>query len=655
VVDLAGIKNAVKTKLEEDMAIKVVETEGETLDDALAEACSLLELPIHRIGYEIVLKKTSFLGVGENLCKIRAYRNIIANKTVLEEDLQEDDYELEEVDTVVDKDGDVFLQRRYNGVFIKVTPATGTGVRASVSNAESVLTKYHIKDYDIQAVSQAVRAAAGEYVRVADYENVAVNDTIVNVDVSDQEMMAYITVMPPRNGGIDFTYENYLETLGYSKVTFGINESYLKDFADNPVYRHKVCVANGKQPVDGVDSYLEYYFETDMSSIRLKETNDGSIDFKELNLIQNVTKGERLAKKNDAEPGENGTTVTGKILSAKDGRDIAVTTGKNVIFADDGHTILADINGQVVLANGKISVEEVYVVSGNVNLKTGNIIFLGNVVIAGSVEEGFYVKASGNIEVSGTVDKASLTADGNIVVSHGITGKAGIAVRAGGNIVAKFIENAVASAGSMIMVSDSIVNSHATAARKILCQGRRATIVGGIVSAGELISAKTIGSPSGNTQTICAVGYDPETKDALDKSIESKNKLQAEFDDVQLNIQTLNTLKQEITTLPPDKEEYLFELTEKRKELSEKVKASIKEVKDLQEQLKNLTRVGRVTVSTKIYPGVVIHIQDREETVRKEFKSVTFNLEDNVVLVTKYSASDEKILNEIEQNKEKDF
>jgi uncharacterized protein (DUF342 family) len=49
--------------------------------------------------------------------------------------------------------------------------------------------------------------------------------------------------------------------------------------------------------------------------------------------------------------------------------------------ADDQLTIIADMKWSVVISGGKINVEPVYTVQGDVNLRTGNIIFLGTVII----------------------------------------------------------------------------------------------------------------------------------------------------------------------------------------------------------------------------------------------------------------------------------
>ena len=86
----------------------------------------------------------------------------------------------------------------------------------------------------------------------------------------------------------------------------------------------------------------------------------------------------RLKRVNPAEP------LPVKLLPAKPGNDVDFNLGKNVKLSDDGTTAIAEINGQVMLASGrrKISVEPVYLVNGDVNLKSGgNIIFLGSVMV----------------------------------------------------------------------------------------------------------------------------------------------------------------------------------------------------------------------------------------------------------------------------------
>ncbi|MDR2510327.1 MAG: FapA family protein [Spirochaetaceae bacterium] len=636
-IDFAALQQAVKEKLDEDRAIQLVEAEGANLEFAIAEASTLLGVPIRNLEYEIVIQKQSFFGIGENVCKIRAFERPELKKVRMELELEAEDLEeFGELELLDDRDGDVFVQRRHDGVYVKVTAPLGEGKKATIADIQDVLKRYVIVNYKDELIKQAIKAAKGQYVRIADYQNNLANDTSFSVDITEDEMRAFISVNPPGPGGVDLTFEEYMAGIKQRGVIDCISEEFLRDFADRPIYKQRICVATGRKAIDGIDSYLEYYFETDQSKIRIvADEKTGQVNLKELNLIQNVSKDEKLAKKNEADPGVNGCTVTGKMLIARSGKDVAVQLGKNVHFAEDGQTILADINGQVVFSNGKINVEMVYVVDGSVNLKTGNIKFLGNVVITGSVEEGFSVKAAGNIEVHGTVNKAHLTADGEIIINAGITGKDGVNVHAGGNIWAKFIENANVDCEDSVIVTDGIINSKIFASKKIICQGKRASIMGGTLRAGEEINAKQIGSPGGHTETVCEVGYDPKMKTRLDVLVEKKNAALAELDDCQLNLQTLANIKKQRGNLPEEKEIYHAELVERRDKATKTIEDAGNEINQINEAMQSIRMQGRVS-ATKIFPGVVIAIRDQRETTRTEFKATSFVLENNIIRASPY-------------------
>jgi uncharacterized protein (DUF342 family) len=428
-----------------------------------------------------------------------------------------------------------------------------------------------------------------------------------------------------------------------NRVVYGVNEEFLQEFADNPTYNERVVVAEGTKPVNGRDAYIQYNFETDQSKVRLREGSNGKVDFKDLNIIQNVVENQPLAKKIDPERGVAGRTVTGQVIPAKDGRDIPLPIGKNVHVGDDGAIIIADINGQVILAASKINVEPVYTVNGDVNLKTGNIIFLGTVIITGNVEDGFSVKAAGNIEVDGTVEKAELDAEGDIIVHQGITGKNSGLIRAGRSLWARFIENAIIETGNMVVVSDGIINSQVSAFKRIICQGKRAHIVGGRLRASEEINAKILGSPTSGTETICEVGLDPKSKEQFEVLKEHKADSEKQLDEIQRNLQTLINIKRQRKSLPEEKEAYMSELMDKRQGLITDLQKINEDMARLQEFLNSLKTRGRVSASAKVYPGVKILIRDAINDVRTEYRAVTFILENNLIRVTRYEEPDEDI------------
>jgi uncharacterized protein (DUF342 family) len=635
-VDFAVLQAAVKECLEIDSAVKSVETEGPTLEAAISEAATLLAVPLRHIEYEVLEKQTSFFGIGKDSCKIRANRrNDIKIKNEFEEAEIAEEAEIQEF-VENDVDGEVFVQCRRDGVYMKVSPAEGEGADPDRNMAVRALTSRGVTDFDNSIVNRLLKHPGGDYVRVADFQHMAASDAVVAVEITDDENSAFIRVKEPGFGGRDLTYEDYVKILNNNGVVAGINEDFLRKFADKPVYREKVCVATAKKPVDGANSYLEYFFETEPGRVKLSETAGGKVNFKELNIIQNVLKDERLAKLHPAEKGEAGFTVKGMPLPAHDGKDVPVTLGKNAHFSPDGLTVLADIDGQVVIINGKINVEAVYTVKGSVETKTGNIIFLGNVIVNGNVSEGFSVKAAGNIEVHGLVDKASLTAEGDIIVRQGINGKKGVSINAGRSIWAKFIENAEVKAGDMIVVSDGILNSNIAADKRIICQGKRAAIIGGRLRAVEEICAKSFGSPSGNTETICEVGLDPNKKAHLDDLIVKRDSLTADFENININLQTLANIKRQRRSLPEDKEQFFTELTEKSKIIGDEIEKIKSEIEELSRFLQNLPALGRVSASAQFYPGVVIKIRDFKYKVSALYNASTFILENGIIRAVSY-------------------
>ncbi|GHU39992.1 polymerase [Spirochaetia bacterium] len=637
-VDFARLQAAVKELLEEDLAIQSIEAEGSTLEAAVSEAATLLAVPVRYLEYEILENQSSFLGLGKDFCKIRAYENPLHKKKKSKEKFAEEELGegSEEVEIIQDRDGGVFVQIRNDGVYLKAVPPLGKGRKASNEDAYFLLAHRNVSDYDKKSVDEIVRKPRSKYIQIGVCKHITINDSIVDVEIADQEMSAYIKVSKPGPGGIDLTCEEYVKILNNNGVTYGISEEKLNNFADSPIYNEKICVAEGKNPVDGDNSFIEYLFETDQNKVRIKESTDGKVDFKELNIIQNVFEGEKLAVIHPAQLGELGFTVTGRSIATRDGKDFPVALGKNVHLTDDGLTIIADINGQVVMANAKINVESVYTIDGAVNLKTGNIIFLGNVVVTGNVEEGFSVKASGNIEVHGTVDKASLDSEGDIIVRQGITGKEGTLVSAGRSVWAKFIENSKVRTGDMVIVSDGIINSYVDAGKRILLQGKRAAVIGGRLRAAEEISAKSLGSLNGNTETVCEVGYDPKSKSELESLFANRTALSAALEDVNINFQTLSNIKLQRKTLPEEKEKYLEELIEKKAAMTKELAELNDKISKLSAFISELANIGRISASAKVHPGVIIVIRDVREAVRNDYKAVTFVLEDGIVKAEKY-------------------
>lgn len=640
-VGMDELKTYMQSQLQEDSKRSFVTVTGATLEDALQSASIELSLPLKKVEYEVLEKGSpGIAGFRRKNFVVMAYPAGGQSGEFGDADFDMDmGFPDDSAETA--RDGEAHVRLQPEGVFLRVTPPVAGGARVTEDETMRRIRERSDARIDAAQVAQIVKRADSEFVKVGELEYDPSNDAMLQVTVSDGEMKAYLTATPPGIGGADPDYQSVVDLLQSNDVVHGINEAVVQAFVDNPSYREPMLVAEGTKPVDGTDAKIVMNFETDSRNFKLKET-DGRVDFKELNLVQNVVEGQVLARKVPADEGTEGSTVTGKLLPAKPGSDARIDIGKNVRLSEDGRTAYAEINGQVVMTGSKINVEPVYVVNGDVSLKTGNVMFLGTVLVKGSVEDGFDVKASGNIEVIGSVGKCNLDAEGDIIVHQGVNGKSSALVRAGGSIWSKFIENATAEAGDRVVVSDGIINAHVTAQRKVICRGKRASIVGGVVRAAEEIDAKALGSVSGN-ETILEVGVDPKSKERLSELEEEKAALAKQLEEVVLNMQTIEKLHKARKKLSQDKIKVYNEQKQKRVAITADLRKVQREIDEIQGYLSELKTSGRISASATVFSGVKINVRDASLSVKNEFKAVTFIWEAGVVKVTKYEESDEDI------------
>lgn len=647
-IGLDAVRELMRRYLDEDGDKKTIIAEGLSLEEALNSAAVQLDSSVGRLEYNILEKgQSGILGLGRKAWKISAYETSGKQKVEL---LQEDSFHTEidlqiETHTVKkDVDGQCYVRLAIDGALLKVTAPEGKGKKAAEKRAVEKLHARAIRDFDERLVSDTVREASGEWVIVGSFISNPSADALLAVDVGSQEMDAKVVLTPPQAGGCDLSKDVILAYLRNNRVVFGVLDDVLQSLEDSPKYKEPVMVAQGQKPYNGEDAKIKFLFETDRSKINLEEKN-GRVDYKELNLVQNVVEGQVLARKIEAEQGVAGRTVTGKLLPSKNGKDIPLPLGKNVHASEDGLSVIADVNGEAIYLNNKINVETVYTINGNIDLKTGNQFFLGTIIIVGNVEDGFSVKATGNIEVRGNVGRAELSAEGDIIVHQGITGKGSGTATAGKSVWAKFIENANIVAGENVIVSASIINSDIIAEKRIVCTGQKqAAIIGGRYMACEEINAKTVGSPTGGAETILEVGSDPKSKIKLDE-LEAKQKvLLRRMEELDKNIYTMNETKRQRKGLPEDKQALLNELVQNRNEMKEELSGLKSESESIHAYLNNLKTHGKVSVSGRIYPGTEIVIRDIREKIKNEYKALTFYLENAMIKTTRYEEFDPDIL-----------
>ncbi|MEI8094034.1 MAG: FapA family protein [Spirochaetales bacterium] len=640
-VTLEQLKEFMRQKAEDDRNIRSVSVSAASLEDALASAALELAVPVKRVEFDIVQKGApGVLGVGRKTWTILAYE--AAKKGKLKGDTDESylpDLDGMEGTAVQIEPGRAFVRMWPEGVFLKVTAPLGSGEPVSEEMALQELHSHGVKEINRQVVRGAVKLQTGTYGKVSDYAHNPMNDTVVNIDLQDGDMQATVTLGPRGPGGADMSVEELEANLKNQGVVYGMLDAEMEALVDSPVYNQKIVVAVGTRAVNGNDARITYFFDTQMK-VRPKEI-DGRVDFKELNAIRNVLKGEELAKKDPAQKGVPGRTVTGRALPAKDGRDVVFELGNNVGLSKDGLRVVSGADGQVMVLQGKITVETVMIIPGDVDNSVGNINFLGSILVKGSVADGFTVKAVGNIEVLGNVGKSVLETHADIIVHQGINGGGEGRVDAGQNIYSKFIQNATAEAGMFVIVSDGILHSRVIAGQKILCKGKRAKIVGGYLRATEEINASSLGA-IGSGETVLEVGIDPSVKEEMEKLNEQTEEANKAYSQVNLNLQSLLKQERVIKILPPDKLAMKKDLTAKAAQLRAQLSKVSQQLEKRRQEVEELATQGKICSSGLVYPGARVIIRDVELEIIREYNSVTFVRDGNLIRTVKYEEIEEE-------------
>lgn len=339
--------------------------------------------------------------------------------------------------------------------------------------------------------------------------------------VEDDEMTAWLYLMPPAEGQ---TYskrelESYLEQQGVVK---GYHSSNLSAMVKKKVYEREILVAKGQESVPGSDGYFEYLFSPE-EHVGPTIREDGTVDYSSMSALQNVHKGDKVAIYHYAVPGVDGYTVRDNVLKAAAARDLPPMRGKGI--TRENGVYYAQNDGKIEVKDGKIDIQNVHEIMGDVDAIIGKIEFFGDVIINGNVEGGVTIRAGRNIEIHGTTGGASLFAGGDVLLSRGIQGGGKISAR--GNVFAEFIENTTVEAGGIVQ-SNVILNSKVSAKDKVITNGKKGAIIGGQVHALKSIEAMTAGNDV-EVKTILHCGYQPESFDLLlenrRKEAEIKEKL----------------------------------------------------------------------------------------------------------------------------------
>ncbi len=326
--------------------------------------------------------------------------------------------------------------------------------------------------------------------------------------VADDEMTAWFVQFPqlsPVKNPFIMDLSVLLQHAGLARGTEG---KCVEDLCLQLKKKHEpgwYIAAQGQEPVPGEDGALLFEGTDPPSALR----DDGSIDYKILNLVKTVEADSHFATLSLPTAGVSGYTLLDEELPAESGKPLKVAAKGNIRIEECEHGEVryhSETEGVINYQNGTLEIDPLYQVKGNVDFSTGNIDVDCCLNVGGNVCSNFTVKSTKDVIVNGTLEPGSkLIVEGDLQVKGGIIGE-NTEVMVLGNLQAEYIQDAKIVVKGQILINQyafsAIIRSVGSIQVGPGTGERGGSLVGGTICSSVRIEAKTTGSPSNVLTTV---------------------------------------------------------------------------------------------------------------------------------------------------------
>jgi uncharacterized protein len=436
----------------------------------------------------------------------------------------------------------------------------------------------------------------------------------VKVEVDADGLRAYLRPIDPSRDGLP-EGEDLRSMLAEAGVVRGImSGSEIRPVPENG----RVLVAVGRAPVRGTDGWVEFPMMSRGGATGSVER----VNMRDGDFLKRVTKGDVVAVIHQPAAGEAGETVRGEVIPADEGAPARVEAGKNVAASPtEPGQLVAAADGHLAFGpDGRIEVQTVVTIRGNLDLTVGNIDFCGSIIVLGDILSEFTVKVGGSLDVHGNVEDSLIKAGGDVTVRNGFYGHGKGTIEAGGDVHVHHILNQSILSEKDVYIETEAVNATVRAGGRIIAP--RAVIAGGNMDALREIIAGVLGSADGGQAKLRAGkrGRILERLGQIDRDLKHGEKQLA---DVKATVYRFVKMKVDGVGLTAEQEQVLGKLQEAQKVLPVRLEALQAERVQLQTELQKKAE-ARIEVHDTVHENVLIDINNVRKVIDSAIQGVVF-------------------------------
>ncbi|MFZ1520056.1 MAG: FapA family protein [Ignavibacteriaceae bacterium] len=453
----------------------------------------------------------------------------------------------------------------------------------------------------------------------------SVNNVIggrVQVEVLDQKMKATVCIKAPtKDEEPELVLQDVLVSLKLAGVKFGINEKIIDKYLNEKKWDQLFVAAEGVYPTVGNDAIFGYNFST-TKSLKPQITDNGHIDYKEINVICSANKDDLLVKKIAATQGTSGTDVFGNELPGKLGKDFVITAGSGTYKDPKDASIIKAASDGIIIYNEKsliVEVQKLYAIPGCVDFSTGNVHVKSSVDVGGDVKTGFSITTPYDINVKGRIEHATIECEGNLNVKGGIVGDGKQVIKVGGDIHTGYIRDQQIICKGGVYAATEISGSTIESGDEVTLVKPDGRIVGGKIVA----SSKIVAGGAGNkydVPTILEVGVNFEHRDRYLKKFEQINESHKQAETIKKKIELMDS------TLPdPGMNAAYKAVKDQHKAAIEHWERMCADLKEIEKDYFNVDNPVVMILKTA-FNGVTIKIRHAVYEVKQDMTHVMFRL-----------------------------
>ena len=240
---------------------------------------------------------------------------------------------LDEKDTAIAVSTDASAPPKPDQPLVKLSKMLGCPVPNSADSffPNGLITK---EDTAFWAALNRKAESLLQLIDSSDPENPLSANTQLEVHITYDWSAAFGLLIPPAGKGQALSVEALIAQAEEAGIKYGLDTHTLSNMIENEAWFQVFPLAAGKPVKNGADGRIEELYPRE-KRISLQADENEVVDFKNLNWLQCVHKGDVICNVFPPTEPEDGCDIGGNVIKGHEGRMPRLPRGKNIIESED--------------------------------------------------------------------------------------------------------------------------------------------------------------------------------------------------------------------------------------------------------------------------------------------------------------------------------